>query len=659
MAAATERYADWSPASVFGATTTPEPPVENSRNACGSFRDQSPENSIIITHESWHCVPSSAPCPDDAVPKRRASTAVSVSVPAQQELARRKSTFAAREIVAAHVIARRVRLVLLRRREQETLHQVSALRSMLEAAAVSMLVRSFRSYSCRRRIQAYLAQWQQDEIRVGAVLRSVATKKRRLEAHVASIRRERLQQRHAEAATRVMRWYRRSVDRRRRQSALVAVAHASQRKIARWYRSTKLLQQRLQQEGILLDRRTRAVRLIQLLCRRRQRWRLESASAARRIQLYWRQAKLMQAARNKLSRCRHICSGVGTLTALVHIRETRLAFFKWLAVTRFLQQETQQCNTSARVLQHAYRAMIARRHQQKVHTSALSLQRAVRGHRARRRCHQLRTIAKRKREQRAATRIQSQARGFLARVRFAKLLKQLRDRFRCANCGVIEPSGAYCKLCGRKRTTFDLVLSPRHGAHISTFKALERRGVSCKAAIDVVHQLQFKMAPTRPPASPPSTSFAMLQAAKNGNIRRFAGSSSHTQVTKSTAISVSDSGELQVIARLDSLPMVLSPRHIVQNGGGGSALRKRPQRHVQSDAASISNQTESHLPPLPAALARPEPPKTVAQTKLRAQALTKLQTHQQQQQQLQQANHTPAQHMHRLQKDGLAASRSR
>ncbi|TYZ69142.1 hypothetical protein PybrP1_010477 [[Pythium] brassicae (nom. inval.)] len=257
----------------------------------------------------------------------------------------------------------------------------------------------------------------------------------------------------------------------------------------------------------------------------------------------------------------------------------------------------------------------------------------------------LRVTIEQERRQRAATRIQSQARGFLARTHFARLLKRMRDRFRCANCGVIEPSGAYCKLCGRRRATFDLLLpSPRHGARFLRKRSGEESGVSCEAAAETARQLQVRLTPVRPSASPLNASRSTLPVPTHGPVVRVGGSSG-----------------VRAIPALEPLPMVLSPRHAAPSGGQ-RAMMKRPsdsrrqQLHCQATASSSSrsNQSEAHAP-LPPALTRREP-KTVAQTKLRAQALVTLQAHQQQQ--IREGGFAPALAQH-VKRAGLAAGRSR
>ncbi|OWZ23274.1 Myosin-VIIa [Phytophthora megakarya] len=151
---------------------------------------------------------------------------------------------------------------------------------------------------------------------------------------------------------------------------------------------------------------------------------------------------------------RQVHQGLEKLFSTFHLVVLRGAQFRWYDQV----QKEKMIHGAATKLQRVYRAHQLRARFVQIRESCLMVQRVIRAYLARGRYAELR---RRKFQElsihqrhAAATTIQRYARGYQIRLWFRDVLFKLRERFRCANCGAIEPGGAYCKYCGRHRTTF-------------------------------------------------------------------------------------------------------------------------------------------------------------------------------------------------------------
>lgn len=585
---------------------------------------------------------------------------------------------------AARVLQKYTHLLLLVKREREAVKEVNALRLMLKQAAISQLVRCYRRYRSRQAIEAYLTCWREQEARIQKLLRHVQAMKHTREARVSGLkhqwRQEQLQLQ-KQGVLVISQWCAARIRLRRKREEKVRVQIAeAQRRLVCWYRRRNLelrwrdraQKARQSQTAIRIQQvyrkfchrraqqlaRNHAASIIITECieryfarKKRQRQLLE-AQCARHIQVFYRQIKRIRAAR-ELELRRRVHRGTQLLSALLHKRAVKRSYLRWFAVCKLLQnQEEELRNASAQRLQRVIHTFASRKKRIRCHKSAIRIQRLIRGHQVRVRClalyQQRRKLARTKRKQDAATAIQARFRGFLARKRFEKLLKQLRNRFRCSNCGVIEPSGAYCKLCGRKRTNFDLSTTDKRllllslGTPSSSRKPEDGSDKVISGGGSV--SLPLHLVPVRP-ASPPS--FPKLQASKSAKLRM--------QMAKRAPATISASSNQHEpsleVSGLSSLPMVLSPRHatLVSATPTKRPVSNRPPAALLVKSPETNQSVEPFVFP-----SRPQP-RAVNQTKLRAQALIHIQT---QQQELSQT-HALTQHLHRLQKANHAVSRSR
>lgn len=586
---------------------------------------------------------------------------------------------------AARVLQKYARLLLLVKREREAAKEVNALRLMLKQAAVSQLVRCYRRYRSRQVIEAYLTCWREQEARIQKLLRHVQAMKHTREARVSGLKHQWRQEQlrlQKQGVLVISQWCAARIRLRRKREEKVRVQIAeAQRQLVCWYRRRNL-ELRWRDRAQKARQSRAAIRIQQVYCKfchrraqqlariyaasiiiaecieryfarkKRQRQLLE-AQCARHIQVFYRKIKRIRAAREELELKRRVHRGAQSLSALLHKRAVKRSYLRWFAVCKLLQnQEEELRNASIQRLQRVIHAFASRKKRIRCHESAIRIQRLIRSHQLRVRCltlyQQRRKLARKKRKQDAATAIQARFRGFLARKQFEKLLKQLRDRFRCSNCGVIEPSGAYCKLCGRKRTNFDLSATDKRLLLLSLGTPSSSRkqedGSDKVASGGGSVSLPLHLAPVRP-ASPPS--FPKLQASKNAKLRM--------QMAKRAPATISTSSNQHEpsleVSGLSSLPMVLSPRHAAL---ASATPAKRPASN-RPPAALLVKSPETNQSVEPFAFPSRPQPRAVNQTKLRAQALIHIQT---QQQELSQT-HALTQHLHRLQKASHAVSRSR
>lgn len=103
--------------------------------------------------------------------------------------------------------------------------------------------------------------------------------------------------------------------------------------------------------------------------------------------------------------------------------------------------------TAGATIRRCCRGYLGRR-RARLFRAALEATRLARGALARRRTQEGRHALRLERAGRFIVRL---GRGYLGRKRARYALKLARQRFRCRNCGVVEPDGTYCKLCGYRR----------------------------------------------------------------------------------------------------------------------------------------------------------------------------------------------------------------
>lgn len=673
-----EKFEDWSPASVFGATAGEL--VRQARRRPSALARSGSQGSLPVTGNT--STDQHAPTRSGRRHSRRLSSSSSNSSRYPMDTSQLAVSMQAEERSrAARVLQKYARLLLLVKREQEAVEEVNALRVMLKQAAVSQLACCYQRYRSRKAIEVYLHSWREQEARIRTLLRHAQVKKHAQEARVAALKAQRYPEQRPKASLLIAQWcaVRIRIRQQRHATRRLQIAEAP-RRIVCWYRRRKL-ELRCRERAQKAQQSRAALRIQQAYrkIRRRRAHQLAGRYAAsraiakcirrylayketqyaRRIQVFYRQVKRMRAARQELELRRRIHRGAHLISAVFKKRGVKVAHSTWLAVCKLLQKQARErCGTSARRLQRVFRAFAARKRRVQRHESATRIQRLVRGHQARLKClalrRQQRKLARKKRKQDAARKIQAHFRGFLARQRFTKLLKKLRDRFRCSNCGVIEPSGVYCKLCGRKRTNFDLSSTDKRllllslGAPSSYMRPENSSGKGSSWPGGV--SLPLHLAPVRP-VSPPS--FPLLQASKNTKLRtQMARRAPITTITSSNQ-QESESVSILAVSGLSSLPMVLSPRHaalVHTTPTKRPAFNKPPPALLFVKTPEANQSGEQFAFP-----SRPQPKSVHHQTKLRAQALVHIQS---QQQELSQT-HALTQHLHRLQKASHAVSRSR
>ncbi|RLN54406.1 hypothetical protein BBJ28_00007788 [Nothophytophthora sp. Chile5] len=328
---------------------------------------------------------------------------------------------------------------LLRRHETQRLREVERLRGALRTAATRVVTKNCVLYVKRRAIHDYLDHFTAFEARLDGLLGQVLIRKRRKEEErrLVVIRRQHVQRIEEQKRQVVRNWLAiRIEESRQRREQQQAVAHA---KLLAWVRRWKL-KTRCQARVIAREQQQR---------REAQRDR-----SAQHIAAFYRTAKRRYEAKLELQRCIRIRNGLTRLSVTLRLALLRTAQSRW----QMRLIELKQAEVAIRTLQQLYRKRQAAAGQAHRSVCCVTIQRLFRGHLARALCSRLRRQlqheAETRRRHAAATQLQRRVRGLLARRRFAEMVHKLRERFRCANCGVLEPSGEYCKYCGRRRSTF-------------------------------------------------------------------------------------------------------------------------------------------------------------------------------------------------------------
>ncbi|KAG1691944.1 hypothetical protein DVH05_026104 [Phytophthora capsici] len=330
--------------------------------------------------------------------------------------------------LAAALLQRQAQLWLLQRQETLRSEEVTTLHEELRKAAVRVIEESYGRYVKRRSISKYLQEIEESETKVGNLLQICIVRKRRME----EVHNLRLQLRNLENARkrRVLNdWLSLRIQTRREHK--VAKAHEL---LIGWIRRWKLWKRC----EVRADARKKEIQ------EEHQR-----ANALRIVTVY--RAYLCRRAKEVAQHEKRMRDGMTKLCRTFRSSVLRTAQFRWVEWS--LEQKT--IHEAAGSIQRIYRGHQASIRYSKIVISCQKLQRVLRGHQARVFCKELRRLQRQKaRECHAATVIQRLARGHLTRLWFRGVLVKLRERFRCGNCGVVEPGGTYCKYCGRHRPSF-------------------------------------------------------------------------------------------------------------------------------------------------------------------------------------------------------------
>lgn len=586
-------YADRSPASVFGAST-PATAADSSLKNSGVSGTRSKKDSVaaVVSEEEWR-ITAGAKTSDH----QQANDIKAGSSRQQQKIADLKSKKASvvskRESDvdnAIRALQQQSRVRRLYAQEKAHEHEAQTLRRALEKASIALLSQSFQRYRLRCAISLYVCRFEREEDAVRRLLQQVEQAKLRKEAVVSRRRQERDQQAQR-AAQFLWTWYtfHRLIRRDR------AKRIHSESRIACWWRSIRLYR-RCQSRHRVKEAASKRViqRSIQRYTARQEFLRDQYRARIERSICRFLVRKRLAEARTQS----HI-EGARRLAKILRTRYLARISYIWKdQISRMREQIKQQQRqmAAARVLQQFFRQVAVYNRQR---ARIVLVQSIARRHHARRRHLQCRAARKHETElkERAVTRIQARIRGMQQRVRYANILRLLRERFQCSNCGVIEPGGVYCKQCGRRRTNFEPL---RFSSVQCTRNKLRSPPVSA-------------MIPTPPAAQRQS----YVRSIRIGRHRRLSVPSSCDRFPSV----LNGNGDLLSVGALTTLPAILSPRH--------------------------------HPTAFPAPAV---PVQTVvsASTKLRAQALVGLQL------QHERAGHTQAMNLHlqRLQRGSQVVRRS-
>jgi hypothetical protein len=492
----------------------------------------------------------------DLAPKNNNSEQQDGQVPGSHLQLRRNSNARSerKRDLAALLLQRQAQVWLLRRQETMRLREVQRLREELRQAATSVISASYRRYVKRRAISRYLLEAGDFETRLDELLQSCVSRKRQMEEaqRFATLRKKQKQaaEDHKRKLVRdwLTLWTRTQRGKRER-----ATARAHEQVLG-WVRRWKL-RKRCEARAIAREEELRE-----------EAHRHDSAAT---IVTFVRAYKLRLKAKKAAQKRRNTRDGLAKLGGVIAMIALRNAQSRWLVRTRSLAQADAAAVKLQRVCQ-GYRA--ASRYA-RIATSCLVLQRVLRGHLARGYCAKPRQCKLQEernlQRQAAATTIQRIIRGRQTRLWFRDVLLKLRERFKCANCGVIEPGGTYCKYCGRHRTTFGalstvLLLHEKWQLGRSSSLNSTPKGTALKEILSAE--------PTVVVPSPPKPPLSR---------------------SRSTSLASSSSGKIEILEPLTSLPVLLSTRHrrLVDRSKGGfgqTGNRPAPRRNSVS---SVSEQT--------------------------------------------------------------------
>ncbi|GMF38119.1 unnamed protein product [Phytophthora fragariaefolia] len=420
------KYADWSPTTVFGSTVL---------NTAGSVSLDEPSRSRAVLSRSKKS------------PKKRYGPENSQSLggiaprnnndECQEYNAGTTVSHVEREKnLAASLLQRQLQVWLLRRQETRRTQEVQRLRKELHHAAARVIRGSFRRYTQSLAIGKYLSELGHVETQLNALLKRCLARKHQMDEvqHFVAVRQQQKRLEEDQKRNLIRNWLTFHITaRHRKQEHRFEQAHD---KLLGWVRRLKL-RKRVEARVIAREVENQRQQIIK--------------SSAHLIANFYRFSKLRRMAKDELQRRKLFRDASAMLSTTLHLVALRLAQSHWKARTHDLKL----AHEAAVKVQRACRAHQAATRFARYRTSSLQLQRVIRGYQSRKVCARLKQQqlqeAKNRQRTEVAITFQRYVRGHLTRVWFGKVVCILRERFRCTNCGIVEPSGTYCKYCGRHR----------------------------------------------------------------------------------------------------------------------------------------------------------------------------------------------------------------
>jgi hypothetical protein len=581
-----DAFDDWSPASVFGSTVSK--PTDRSFHS--PVRSKRP-----LDVGTGDLVPSRSLPPDNnknGQTQLKSPEETKTVITRSPEQADGEGDFDTREEDAACVIQKYWRVALLYRREVESLCHVHQLQLQLELASINAIIEWYRRSRRRNAILRYVAWHQQQQGKHKQEAGDCLVRWLYWQSCIARARRT--LQRRTVSRRRLVCWWRRVL----------------------WIRSCQE-RQRVSVERLCAESSRVITRFLYWVVERRR-------ASRQRIGAFLLHGVLRRRALTYLQQRRRRREALRSMARVVNRRGFRRALSLWREQTRQQRDaEARQRYHAACVLQRLVRVVLTAFRLLRRRDAATTIQSLVRTRQAQRHYATWRL----QRRRRAAIQIQRIVRGVAARTRVARLLHQLRERFQCQNCGLIEPGGLYCKFCGRRRTTFDVLGVGVAAASCTTDSKLrkKRRNVPMPS----------------PPPAPPVASYT------RENHRVTNGS-----VAIETAMLLMPMPALPQISPRRPLPAVLVSSHGLPQGRplAVSPIQPRKPAQVRSTTGRRSLHHRSlSITSSAAVIANAAVASSAEETRQRADALMRHEVRDQ--------SATMNLHLKRLQKGGKAASR--
>ncbi|KAE8991516.1 hypothetical protein PF011_g17914 [Phytophthora fragariae] len=325
------KYADWSPASVFGSTVATS---MVSTAACRVERQSGPRTVSKSKVSPKKCDPTATSLPQDDSTRsnnnEESQEDKNVRVYKDARVEREKE-------LAALLLQRQVQVWLLRRQETLRIQEVQRLRKELRHAAASVIRESYRRYTKRRTIGKYLSEVGKFETQLSALLQGCIARKRQMEEvqRFVAVRRQHEQLQKDRKRTLIHDWLTICMKTRRvKREEQLARAHS---KLSGWVRRWTLRKR--------LEARV-AAREIE---KQRQTHRISSAQA---IADFYRVCKLRYRAKAELL-CRRRCrNGLIVLGKTFRMAVLRRAQSNW----NVRVSDLKLADEAATKLQRVYRA---------------------------------------------------------------------------------------------------------------------------------------------------------------------------------------------------------------------------------------------------------------------------------------------------------------
>ncbi|GMF36820.1 unnamed protein product [Phytophthora lilii] len=560
------KYTDWSPAGVLGPTVANPAVIACPRGLQGESGCHAAVSKTKLSpkkRDSSQLLPSEPRNNNNS--EHKEERYVQSNAQAQKHRA-----------LAASLLQRQVQVWLFRRQEILRLGEVRRLREELNQAAASLIQTSYRRCVKRRAIIKYIDDAKNYETTLKALLNGCLCRKRQMEEvqRFTTLRKQQKEYEDDQKRRYVCVWLRRYWQARRNLEKLQQTK--SNEKMLGWIQRWRL------------RKRCEARRIVREEEKQKQ---MKQNASAQAIGSFYQAHKLYRIAKAELQYRRRMRNGLILLVNRYRLCVLRLTQCRW----QHQVHDVKLAEEATRKIQRIWRSYAAVAKHAKRITSSVHLQRVFRGHLARVQYARFKREAMILQRNAAATIIQRHTRGRLARLWFNEALCKLRERFRCTNCGVIEPSGTYCKYCGRHRTTS----GPLASVLMLHEKWLLEKSFSSSTV---------KLVPKESPGFISSSSSTLLVASPPKPELRSAS----LRVTTFSSIN----SDVEV---LRSLPVVVSPRHrrlVVKNGarsysfcgtnfrrnstssiGEQTALRAATIADLQarSTASAQAHALESHL----------------------------------------------------------------